>query len=138
MQRAEACAPRACVPGLVHTFLLAVSSTHPISNSHDPRASVRGCAQDDPRWALVDPVCTFLFAVLVLLTTRAILRDISDVLMERVPRAHDSAAVEGALLQVPPGLPGTWLREASSGLVVGKRSCSSLVTAQMPAACEEQ
>ena len=40
--------------------------------------------------------------MLVLLTTRAILRDISDVLMERVPRAHDSAAVEAALLQVLP------------------------------------
>ena len=40
--------------------------------------------------------------MLVLLTTRAILRDISDVLMERVPRAHDSTAVEAALLQVPP------------------------------------
>lgn len=61
-----------------------------------------GAAQDDPRWGVADPICTFLFAVLVLLTTRAILRDISDVLMERVPRAHDSAAVETALLQVLP------------------------------------
>lgn len=42
--------------------------------------------QDDPRWHIADPICTFLFAVLVLWTTRAILRDISDVLMERVPR----------------------------------------------------
>jgi zinc transporter 2 len=31
-------------------------------------------------------VCTLLFAVLVLWTTKAIMRDISDVLMERVPR----------------------------------------------------
>jgi hypothetical protein len=61
-----------------------------------------GRAQGDPRWALADPICTFLFAVLVLLTTRAILRDISDVLMERVPRAHDSAAMEAALLRVRP------------------------------------
>lgn len=42
--------------------------------------------QGDPRWYIADPICTFLFAVLVLWTTRAILRDISDVLMERVPR----------------------------------------------------
>ncbi|KAL4451223.1 hypothetical protein ABPG77_009295 [Micractinium sp. CCAP 211/92] len=42
--------------------------------------------QDDPRWYIADPICTFLFAALVLWTTRAILRDISDVLMERVPR----------------------------------------------------
>ncbi|GAB4819948.1 hypothetical protein N2152v2_006994 [Parachlorella kessleri] len=42
--------------------------------------------QDDPRWYLADPICTFLFAILVMWTTRAILRDIADVLMERVPR----------------------------------------------------
>ena len=44
--------------------------------------------------------------MLVLLTTRAILRDISDVLMERVPRAHDSAAMEAALLRVRPASSG--------------------------------
>ena len=42
--------------------------------------------QDNPAWYIADPICTFLFAALVLWTTRAILRDISDVLMERVPR----------------------------------------------------
>ncbi|EFN51913.1 hypothetical protein CHLNCDRAFT_37115 [Chlorella variabilis] len=42
--------------------------------------------QDDPRWYIADPICTFMFAGLVLWTTRAILRDIGDVLMERVPR----------------------------------------------------
>lgn len=42
--------------------------------------------QDDPAWYIADPVCTLLFAVLVLWTTKAIMRDISDVLMERVPR----------------------------------------------------
>lgn len=81
-----------------------------------------GAAQNDPRWGLADPICTFLFALLVLLTTRAILRDISDVLMERVPRAHDSAAVEAALLQVPPVDPKTY--ECSSTLPLWRpRSC---------------
>ncbi|KAL4422951.1 hypothetical protein ABPG75_009148 [Micractinium tetrahymenae] len=42
--------------------------------------------QDNPSWYIADPICTFLFAALVLWTTRAILRDIADVLMERVPR----------------------------------------------------
>ncbi|KAL4857503.1 Zinc/cadmium resistance protein [Chlorella vulgaris] len=42
--------------------------------------------QDDPAWYIADPVCTLLFALLVLWTTKAIMRDISDVLMERVPR----------------------------------------------------
>lgn len=45
--------------------------------------------QDDPRWALADPICTFLFAALVLGTTFAILKDIGDILMERAPRGAD-------------------------------------------------
>lgn len=56
--------------------------------------------QDDPRWGVVDPICTFLFAFLVLLTTRAILRDISDILMERVPRAHDAENIQDGLEKV--------------------------------------
>ena len=49
---------------------------------------------------MADPICTFLFAFLVLLTTRAILRDISDILMERVPRAHDIATIQDGLAEV--------------------------------------
>jgi len=45
--------------------------------------------QDDPRWALADPICTFFFAVLVMYTTLAVMRDVSDVLMERAPRGMD-------------------------------------------------
>ena len=57
-------------------------------------------SQDDPRWNIADPICTFLFAILVLLTTRAILRDISDILMERVPRGQDAATIQSDLEQV--------------------------------------
>lgn len=60
--------------------------------------------QDDPRWSLADPICTFVFALLVLLTTRAILRDISDILMERVPRSQDAEAITAALFAVGPAL----------------------------------
>lgn len=35
-----------------------------------------------PEWKIVDPICTFLFSVLVLMTTFAILRDTVVVLME--------------------------------------------------------
>ena len=56
--------------------------------------------QGDPRWRLADPLCTFLFAGLVLVTTFSIIRDISDILMERVPRAHDIEKVHNALLEV--------------------------------------
>ncbi|KAL4446379.1 hypothetical protein ABPG77_003186 [Micractinium sp. CCAP 211/92] len=57
--------------------------------------------QDDPRWALADPICTFLFAGLVLWTTAGISRDIIDVLMERVPRGMDVAGLRRGLEQVP-------------------------------------
>jgi len=35
-----------------------------------------------PEWKLADPICTFVFSVLVLFTTFAILRDIFAILME--------------------------------------------------------
>ena len=57
-------------------------------------------SQNDARWNIVDPICTFLFAFLVLLTTRAILRDISDILMERVPRKHNATVIQEDLEKV--------------------------------------
>lgn len=57
--------------------------------------------QDDPRYHLADPICTFVFALLVLFTTRVILLDISDILMERVPRNLDVRNVERTLQEVP-------------------------------------
>ena len=56
--------------------------------------------QDDLKWQLADPICTFIFAVLVLLTTRAILSDIWDILMERVPRKIDIDKLERDMLAV--------------------------------------
>lgn len=56
--------------------------------------------QDDPRWALADPICTFLFAALVLWTTKRVLRDIADVLMERVPRGLNIADIEDDITAV--------------------------------------
>ncbi|KAK9804604.1 hypothetical protein WJX73_006657 [Symbiochloris irregularis] len=56
--------------------------------------------QDDPRWCIADPICTFVFAGLVLLTTFKILRDISDILMERVPRGHVIETTVEGLMQV--------------------------------------
>jgi zinc transporter 2 len=76
--------------------------------------------QDDPRWALADPICTFLFAALVLGTTFAILKDIGDILMERAPRGgkgpteilKDLIEIEGVkevhdlhLWSLTPGIP---------------------------------
>lgn len=39
-----------------------------------------------PEWKLADPICTFVFSVLVLFTTFTILRDIFAILMEAAPR----------------------------------------------------
>ena len=61
--------------------------------------------QGDPRWRLADPLCTFLFAGLVLLTTVALIREIWDILMERVPRGQDIERIYNALLEVR--LPGS-------------------------------
>ena len=57
-------------------------------------------AQGDVRFALADPICTFASAALVLLMSRGILRDISDILMERVPRSQDMQAITLGLLTV--------------------------------------
>ena len=57
-------------------------------------------AQGDARFALADPICTFAFAALVLLMSRGILTDISDILMERVPRSQDMQAITLGLLMV--------------------------------------
>uniref|UniRef100_A0A8C6ZJ33 Solute carrier family 30 member 2 n=1 Tax=Nothoprocta perdicaria TaxID=30464 RepID=A0A8C6ZJ33_NOTPE len=53
-----------------------------------------------PEWKFVDPICTFLFSVLVLATTLSILRDVLLVLMEGTPRGMDFNAVRETLLAV--------------------------------------
>ncbi|XP_052765374.1 proton-coupled zinc antiporter SLC30A2-like isoform X2 [Mya arenaria] len=40
-----------------------------------------------PEWKLADPICTFVFSVIVLVTTLTIMRDILVVLMEGTPRS---------------------------------------------------
>ena len=57
---------------------------------------------DDSRWAIADPICTFLFAILVMWTTLTVLRDVADVLMERAPRGMEVCEVEDTIC----GLPG--------------------------------
>lgn len=35
-----------------------------------------------PEWAFIDPICTFLFSILVLVTTFNIIKDVLNVFME--------------------------------------------------------
>jgi cation diffusion facilitator family transporter len=53
-----------------------------------------------PSWVIVDPICTFLFSVLVLGTTYAIIRDALLVLMEGIPKGLDFNEVRETLLEV--------------------------------------
>lgn len=53
-----------------------------------------------PEWNIVDPICTFIFSILVLLTTIAILRDTIVVLMEGIPRDVDFNAVLETFMKI--------------------------------------
>ncbi|KAF6111465.1 solute carrier family 30 member 2 [Phyllostomus discolor] len=53
-----------------------------------------------PEYKFVDPICTFLFSILVLGTTLTILRDVILVLMEGTPKGVDFTAVRDLLLAV--------------------------------------
>ncbi|XP_047528073.1 zinc transporter 2-like isoform X1 [Vanessa atalanta] len=54
-----------------------------------------------PEWNLVDPICTFLFSVLVLITTFNIIKDTLLVLMEGSPRGLDFQEVANTFLSLP-------------------------------------
>jgi len=54
-----------------------------------------------PEWSVADPICTFIFALLVLLTTWGMLGDIVDVLMEKTPTGIDIEGVTMSLWSVP-------------------------------------
>ncbi|XP_029976612.1 zinc transporter 2 [Salarias fasciatus] len=53
-----------------------------------------------PEYKIADPICTFLFSVLVLCTTFTIMRDILVVLMEGTPSGVKYAEVRDGLLEV--------------------------------------
>ncbi|XP_060575091.1 proton-coupled zinc antiporter SLC30A2-like isoform X2 [Ruditapes philippinarum] len=54
-----------------------------------------------PEWKLADPICTFVFSVIVIGTTIAILRDILLVLMEGTPRHLDFKTIHQSLKSIP-------------------------------------
>lgn len=51
-------------------------------------------------WVIVDPICTFIFSVLVLITTFAIIKDALLVLMEALPKGIDFEDVMNILLKI--------------------------------------
>ncbi|KAK1419196.1 hypothetical protein QVD17_28358 [Tagetes erecta] len=54
----------------------------------------------NPKWKIVDPICTLLFSVVVLYTTVNMLRDILEVLMESTPREIDATRLEKGLCEI--------------------------------------
>lgn len=54
-----------------------------------------------PDWVIADPICTFVFSVIVLVTTIGILRETLHVLMEGVPRGVELEVVRAALSALP-------------------------------------
>ncbi|CAH1453499.1 unnamed protein product [Lactuca virosa] len=54
----------------------------------------------NPKWTLVDPICTLLFSIVVLYTTINMLRDILEVLMESTPREIDATSLERGLCEI--------------------------------------
>lgn len=53
-----------------------------------------------PEWNLIDPICTFIFSVLVLITTFNILKDTLLVLMEGIPKGIDFNDVMSIFLDI--------------------------------------
>ena len=53
-----------------------------------------------PSWYLADPICTFIFSVIVLLTTFRILKDTILVLMEATPNYLDYTEVMNTFLTI--------------------------------------
>lgn len=54
-----------------------------------------------PEYGFIDPICTFLFSILVLITTFTIIRDVLNVFMEGMPKGIDFLEVQKMLLETP-------------------------------------
>lgn len=62
-----------------------------------------GIIKANEDWKIADPICTFLFSVLVLITTLTVLRDALNVLMEGVPKHINYPSLKNDL-EVLPGV----------------------------------
>lgn len=54
-----------------------------------------------PEYAIADPICTFIFSIIVLITTYRISGDLLHVLMEGAPKDLNYTVVKDAILKVP-------------------------------------
>ena len=54
----------------------------------------------NPTWVIIDPICTFVFSLLVLATTIKILKDTLNVLMEGTPQGIKYDIVKDIFMSV--------------------------------------
>jgi zinc transporter 2 len=54
-----------------------------------------------PHLGYIDPICTFLFSILVVITTFSIIKDVLNVLMEGIPKGIDLLEVQRLLFEIP-------------------------------------
>ena len=54
-----------------------------------------------PEYGFIDPICTFLFSILVLVTTFSIIKDVLNVFMEGMPTGIDFLEVQKMLIETP-------------------------------------
>ncbi|KAF8053669.1 hypothetical protein N665_1386s0003 [Sinapis alba] len=54
----------------------------------------------NPKWKIIDLICTLVFSIIVLGTTIKMLRSILDVLMESTPREIDAKQLEKGLMEI--------------------------------------
>lgn len=50
-----------------------------------------------PGWKILDPICTYVFSTMVLLTTRKLFYDVTGVLLERTPDSMDPALIRRSI-----------------------------------------
>lgn len=54
-----------------------------------------------PEYTFVDPLCTFVFSIIVLYTTYHLIKDSLAVLMEGTPGHIEAEAIEKSLIEIP-------------------------------------
>ena len=80
-------------------------------------------------WKYADPICTFIFSILVLITTLSVMKDAVAVLMEGTPTDVNYNEIRRALLEVD-GVRSVHNLRCWS-LTLAKRACTVHVTASM-------
>jgi len=53
-----------------------------------------------PEARIVDPICTYLFSIIVIFTTLPVLKDCSNILMEGAPKEVDNTKLKESIMKI--------------------------------------